>query len=295
MRPSIVIAAAILASPLAAEAQNLLANPRFDTDISGWRFVSGWVNWSSDDAEGSTSSGSLRVAGSCPMSRIAQCLPATAVAYDLAFQARLHGWPGLTLSFYISEDCTGVTIPGLSFAPLSPPEWAAFSGRALRPAEARSMEVLASAQDPFCEPCFPGPCPPTDSWFDNFSLTEAPAATARFYTLDPCRILDTRAEGRAIEGLSDRAVATSGICGIPSTASALAANVTVTGATTAGDLRLFPSGTAPPDASSINYAAGQTRANNAIVLLDTSGVFTIHSDQPTGTVHLIIDVTGYFE
>jgi hypothetical protein len=48
--------------------------------------------------------------------------------------------------------------------------------------------------------------------------------------------------------------------------------------------------------STINFAAGQTRANNAIVVGTADGrvSVTVHNDS-AGPVHFILDVTGYFE
>jgi hypothetical protein len=47
--------------------------------------------------------------------------------------------------------------------------------------------------------------------------------------------------------------------------------------------------------SSINYTAAQTRANNAIVVLNGLGELAVHCAQAAGTVHFILDVNGYFE
>jgi uncharacterized repeat protein (TIGR01451 family) len=116
----------------------------------------------------------------------------------------------------------------------------------------------------------------------------------RFHTLEPCRLVDTRSSGPALQGGADRAFTLAGLCGIPSTARALALNVTVTGPTDAGDLRLAPVGV-PPDTSSINYGRGQTRANLTVLSLSESGEVTVRCSQATGSVHLILDVTGYFE
>ncbi|HMF08929.1 MAG TPA: hypothetical protein VKJ00_07310, partial [Thermoanaerobaculia bacterium] len=59
---------------------------------------------------------------------------------------------------------------------------------------------------------------------------------------------------------------------------------------------LFPGGTSLPLVSEINYSAGQTRANNAVVALGASGDLTVHCDEATGAaVELIIDTTGYFQ
>jgi hypothetical protein len=79
-------------------------------------------------------------------------------------------------------------------------------------------------------------------------------------------------------------------------ARAVALNITATGATKDGHLRLYPAGTPRPTTSAVNFRAGQTRANNGIAPLGTSGAVTLYSGQAAGgTVHVIVDVSGYFE
>jgi hypothetical protein len=121
------------------------------------------------------------------------------------------------------------------------------------------------------------------------------------HTLTPCRVLDTRGPvgdngGPALRGGLSRVFPFAGRCGIPATAKAVAVNVTVAEATQLGHLRLYPGGDSLPGVSTINFLAGLTRANNAIVRLGTGGAIAIYSGQPTGgTVQVIVDVTGYFE
>ena len=59
-----------------------------------------------------------------------------------------------------------------------------------------------------------------------------------------------------------------------------------------GHVRLFPARRVVPTVSSINYAAGQTRANNAFVTLNAVGEMAAFVSQAQGTVHLIVDVNG---
>jgi len=121
-----------------------------------------------------------------------------------------------------------------------------------------------------------------------------------FYTLTPCPAVDTRNPagplgGPALTGQGDRTFTLQGPCGIPATAKALAVNLTVTAATQAGHLRLHPPGLMGKT-SAVNFAAGQTRANNAVVALDAQGRVAVFCGQPTGgSVHMILDVNGYFE
>jgi hypothetical protein len=50
------------------------------------------------------------------------------------------------------------------------------------------------------------------------------------------------------------------------------------------------------ESSAINFVAGVTRANNAVVRLSTDAAGGISAEnRSAGAVHLIVDVTGYFE
>jgi hypothetical protein len=121
-----------------------------------------------------------------------------------------------------------------------------------------------------------------------------------FFTVTPCRVLDTRNSSGPLGGpaLSAGAVRTfviAGQCGIPSSAQSVAVNITVTQPSSAGFLTVYPAGSAVPLASTINYRAGQTRPNNAVVSLGHSGNIAVACGQPSGTVQLILDVSGYFQ
>ena len=55
----------------------------------------------------------------------------------------------------------------------------------------------------------------------------------------------------------------------------------------------FPAGTAAPLSSTINFAAGQTKANLAIVKIGTGGEIAFTTEK--GSVHVIADIVGYFD
>jgi hypothetical protein len=115
-----------------------------------------------------------------------------------------------------------------------------------------------------------------------------------FFTLLPCRAVDTRTTGQPVAAGADRTFTITGRCGVPATAKAVSLNVAVTQPTAAGNVRLFPAGATVPVVSTLNYSAGQTRANNAVVGLGDTGGLTVHVE-PSGSTHLILDVNGYFE
>jgi Tol biopolymer transport system component len=129
-------------------------------------------------------------------------------------------------------------------------------------------------------------------------LATNPRPGSAFFTLPPCRLFDSRLAGPALPAGIPRTLATRGVCGIPATAQAIAANVTVIQPTAAGHLSLYPGDTAVPLASSLNFSGGQTRANNTVLKLsfDGRGDFNLAPFMAgTGSVHVVVDVTGYFQ
>jgi uncharacterized protein (DUF1800 family) len=132
-----------------------------------------------------------------------------------------------------------------------------------------------------------------------FLVMAAPvqAAATELYTVLPCRIVDTRTTAGPLGGPDllaggTRSFALAGRCGVSTAAEAVAANITVV-PLAAGSLTLAPSGTLRPNTSTINFAAGRNRANNAILPLGATGGVTVYSTGQ-GTTSLIIDVVGYF-
>ncbi|MCE7959496.1 MAG: hypothetical protein DYH06_16410 [Acidobacteria bacterium ACB2] len=82
---------------------------------------------------------------------------------------------------------------------------------------------------------------------------------------------------------------------MPYGARAASLNVTVTSPAAAGFLTLFATGSAVPPTSTVNFGAGATRANNAVVPLGPDGSVTAVYGQVAGTVHLVLDVNGWFQ
>ncbi len=131
-----------------------------------------------------------------------------------------------------------------------------------------------------------GPCTP-------------PAGALSFFTLTPCRLVDTRSPAAPLGNGQTRSFTLAGAsCGVPASAKALAVNVTVTQPSGSGFLRFSPGGCAPLTVSTINFGAGQTRANNAVLPLADDGSGTVDANASVtggGAVHLLIDVDGYFQ
>src|SRR5215213_7553850 len=75
---------------------------------------------------------------------------------------------------------------------------------------------------------------------EPFSVTVTATQGFDFYTVTPCRILDTRFDGPAWASGTVRVVQVTGRCGIPSDAVAVSLNITAVLPSTAGHITLWP-------------------------------------------------------
>jgi hypothetical protein len=119
-----------------------------------------------------------------------------------------------------------------------------------------------------------------------------PAGGVDLYILTPCRVIDSR-NSSPLAHLGTRDLQFTGVCGIPSTATAVVMNITAVAPATTGFLALYPTGSVWPGTSTLNYRAGKTRGNSAILPLSNLGKATILNNG--ATQHFIVDVTGYFQ
>lgn len=116
-----------------------------------------------------------------------------------------------------------------------------------------------------------------------------------FYTLSPCRLVDTRAVSALAAGEA-RVFASAGPCGVPPGAKSLSLNVTVVPRAAPGNVVAYPGNLAAPTTSTVNFAASQTRANFAIVGLATNGAGTFAvKNRAAAAVDVVVDVAGYFQ
>lgn len=116
-------------------------------------------------------------------------------------------------------------------------------------------------------------------WFD-----------AVFVPVEPERLLDTRTTGPVASGSITRVqVADRGR--IPTTARAIAANLTVVDPSADGYATVYPCDASPPNASNLNFVRGETVANSASVALDRSGAVCILSSAPG---NYLLDITGWY-
>lgn len=122
-------------------------------------------------------------------------------------------------------------------------------------------------------------------------------STGLYQPVVPARLLDTRdgtggystplAQGQSLhlQVTSRGGVPAAGVAGV-------VLDVTVTNATASSYLTAWPSGTALPLASNLNFVAGQTIPNRVMVKLDANGQVDLYNH--AGSVDVVVDVNGWF-
>jgi hypothetical protein len=128
-----------------------------------------------------------------------------------------------------------------------------------------------------------------------------PPVASQFYTVTPCRVVDTRNAtgprgGPAFGAGGARVFTVGGFCGIPTSAKAISVNVTVTNPGAPGTFGAYPGNAFPLGTSMLGFRAGQTRASNATLGLSTNGTASIgFANSSAAAAHLIVDVNGYWQ
>ncbi len=166
------------------------------------------------------------------------------------------------------------------------------------PAGTTQISNTASIADDGTNGTDPNPANNTAS--DTTPVTGAQPFTD-YYSLAPCRLLDTRVGGSGgpvVSGVP-RVFQATGKCNIPADAVAISVSLAVVTPPGAGFLTLYPGDGVAPTASTINFHMGSfTLSNNAIVELATNGTGTIGAQSLVGGgggVDVVIDVVGYFK
>jgi glucose/arabinose dehydrogenase len=122
-----------------------------------------------------------------------------------------------------------------------------------------------------------------------------PATPAKFVPITPERVLDTRNNiGSSAGKLTAGGTLSVQIGGgtVPTSAVAVAANITSTNSTAPGFLTVWPGRSPRPDTSTLNFqATGETVANEAIVRLGSGGVLNVYSN---AGADVLADITGYW-
>jgi hypothetical protein len=124
------------------------------------------------------------------------------------------------------------------------------------------------------------------------------ATSGYFEPVAPARICDTRPSnstqcaGKTLGPASTLPVQVWTKGGIPTGAAAVVANVTATGATASDFLTVWPTGASKPNASDLNFTAGETVPNLVVAKLSATGGLSIFN--ALGSVDALVDVSGWF-
>lgn len=126
----------------------------------------------------------------------------------------------------------------------------------------------------------------------------------------PCRALDTRPAGGAVPAGGVRALVVGGTfdvvpsqgqamdqlaCGVWDGRPGVVASVTVVDPAGAGYLRAWPTGVAPPNATFMNFADGESMTATGTLSLSLSGQRDLVAKVFGGTADLVVDVRGHYE
>jgi probable HAF family extracellular repeat protein len=118
-----------------------------------------------------------------------------------------------------------------------------------------------------------------------------------FHPVDPVRIQDSRPASRVGPYTTPWATQESRLVfvaagGVPSTASSVLLNVTVTNTTASSYLVVWPAGLVRPVASNLNWKAGWTIPNSVTTLLVFGGAVSVYNNN--GNADVIADVAGWY-
>jgi len=136
--------------------------------------------------------------------------------------------------------------------------------------------------------------------FDVTGYFSPDPAGATYHALNPARVLDSRDGTGGLSGPFSSHVArtfqVTGNGGVPTGATAVTGNLTVTQQASIGFLFVGPIAMNSPTSSTLNFPMNDDRANAVTVALGTGGTLSVTFAAPTlgPTAHVIFDVTGYF-
>ena len=132
-----------------------------------------------------------------------------------------------------------------------------------------------------------------DGYYTSTPLTNR---SGLYNSLSPKRVFGSLQSGTAVGPNISSSVTVAGAAaadGVPSTATAVVANVTAAHGTRSSYLTVYPAGaTSVPTASNVNFAVGRTVPNRVTVRVGTGGQIEVYNH--AGTVNVDVDVDGYY-
>jgi uncharacterized protein (DUF1501 family) len=140
------------------------------------------------------------------------------------------------------------------------------------------------------------------SMFNAAGTTHVAVDVVGYFTTDagcesvpmkPVRLLDTRSKGGKIPPGGSIDLVVAGVSGVPdSGVEAVTVNITSVDPTSSGYITVWPTGSARPNASSLNFAAGQNIPNLVMAKVGAGNKISLFNSH--GNTHLIVDLCGYF-
>ena len=122
-----------------------------------------------------------------------------------------------------------------------------------------------------------------------------PATATRLQPITPVRALDTRnGTGGKTGPLGPNGtydVLVRGVGGVPAGADSVVLNVTAVRPSSNGWMTVWPSGQAKPNASCLNFVAGQIVPNSVIAKIGSNGKVSINN--ANGYTNVVVDILGY--
>jgi hypothetical protein len=96
-------------------------------------------------------------------------------------------------------------------------------------------------------------------------------------------------------GQTPQTLRVAGVAGVPANARSVVVNLTAVNGTRHSHITAYPTGTAVPNASNVNYTGSKPAANLAVVPVGANGSINVKNGIDPTNVDLVVDVIGYFQ
>ncbi len=138
---------------------------------------------------------------------------------------------------------------------------------------------------------------PTDFFYTYYGSIGQYTVTAQltstsgqsWWPVTPTRVLDTRPN--ALAAGETRNLTVTGVAGVPADATAVSLNASAAAPNLTGHLRIYPTGSPLPTASSLNFGTNKNVPNAVKVKVGTAGQISVYAGNRT---NVLVDIVGYY-
>lgn len=118
-----------------------------------------------------------------------------------------------------------------------------------------------------------------------------------YKSVSPTRIADSRSRFglTKLTGNTPQSLTVVGKAGVPASAGSVVVNLTAVNGSLHSHITAYPTGSAIPNASNVNYTGSKPAANLAVVPLGAGGSISVKNGTGATNVDLVVDVVGYFQ